>query len=99
MESLEASLEEARKRMIQFELLKQVPKCVLGSACVRACVCVCVVVFIVVAVVVVAAVVVVSHFYGSFSSDSIVIIIHCFYIALFSALQQTHCAYVACDSE
>ena len=37
MESLEASLEEARKRMVQFELLKQVPKCVLGSACV--CVC------------------------------------------------------------
>ena len=34
MESLEASLEEARKRMVQFELLKQVPKCVLGSACV-----------------------------------------------------------------
>ena len=59
-------------------------------ACVRVCVCVCVVVVVAV---------VVSHFYGSFSSDSIVIIIHCFYIALFSALQQTHCAYVACDSE
>ena len=65
-------------------------------ACVRACVCVCV---CVVVVVVAVAVVVVSHFYGSFSSDSIIIIIHCFYIALFSALQQTHCAYVACDSE
>ena len=47
----------------------------------------------------VCVVVVVSHFYGSLSSDSIIIIIHCFYIALFSALQQTHCAYVACDSE
>ena len=30
---------------------------------------------------------------------SIIIIIHSFYIALFSALEQTHCAHVACDSE
>ena len=29
----------------------------------------------------------------------IIIIIHSFYIALFSALKQTHCAHVACDSE
>ena len=29
----------------------------------------------------------------------IIIIIHSFYIALFSALEQTHCAHVACDSE
>ena len=28
-----------------------------------------------------------------------IIIIHSFYIALFSALEQTHCTYVACDSE
>ena len=28
-----------------------------------------------------------------------IIIIHRFYIALFSALEQTHCAHVACDSE
>ena len=27
------------------------------------------------------------------------IIIHSFYKALFSALEQTHCAHVACDSE
>ena len=27
------------------------------------------------------------------------IIIHSFYIALFSALEQTQCAHVACDSE
>ena len=29
----------------------------------------------------------------------IIIIIILFYIALFSALEQTHCAHVACDSE
>ena len=29
----------------------------------------------------------------------IIIIIHSFYIALFSAHEQTHCAHVACDSE
>ena len=29
----------------------------------------------------------------------IIIIIHSFYIALFSALEQTHCAHIACDSE
>ena len=29
----------------------------------------------------------------------IIIIINSFYIALFSALEQTHCAHVACDSE
>ena len=29
----------------------------------------------------------------------IIIIIHSFRIALFSALEQTHCAHVACDSE
>ena len=29
----------------------------------------------------------------------IIVIIHSFYIALFSALEQTHCAHVACDSE
>ena len=29
----------------------------------------------------------------------IIIIIHSFYIALFSAREQTHCAHVACDSE
>ena len=29
----------------------------------------------------------------------IIIIIHSFYIALFSALEQTHCAHVACDSD
>ena len=29
----------------------------------------------------------------------IIIIIHSFYIALSSALEQTHCAHVACDSE
>ena len=30
---------------------------------------------------------------------SLNIIIHRFYTALFSALEQTHCAHVACDSE
>ena len=29
----------------------------------------------------------------------IIIIIHRFYITLFSALEQTQCAHVACDSE
>ena len=29
----------------------------------------------------------------------VIIIIHSFYIALFSALKQTHCAHVTCDSE
>ena len=28
-----------------------------------------------------------------------IIIIHSFYIALFSALEQTHCVHVACDPE
>ena len=28
-----------------------------------------------------------------------IIIIHTFYIALFFALEQTHCAHVACDSK
>ena len=38
VESLEASMEEARKRMVQFELLKQVT-CV--CVCVYVCVCLC----------------------------------------------------------
>ena len=29
----------------------------------------------------------------------IIIIVIIFYVALFSALEQTHCAHVACDSE
>ena len=29
----------------------------------------------------------------------IIIIIHSFYIALFSVLEQTHCTHIACDSE
>ena len=32
-------------------------------------------------------------------SGRVNIIIGCFHIALFSALEQTHCAHVACDSE
>ena len=32
-------------------------------------------------------------------AERIIIIIHSFYITQFSALEQTHCAHVACDSE
>ena len=32
-------------------------------------------------------------------TNSILIIIDHFYMALFSALEQTHCAYVTCESE
>ena len=33
------------------------------------------------------------------SVQMVIIIIHNFYTALFSALEQTHCAHVACDSD
>ena len=33
------------------------------------------------------------------TADFIIIISHSFYIALFSTLEQTHCAHVTCDSE
>ena len=37
-------------------------------------------------------------YFTSFSEKAR-LIIHRFYIALFSALEKTHCAHVACDSE
>ena len=43
------------------------------------------------------------HHFAKFQSThkmkKIIIIIHGVYIALFSALKQTHCAYVTCDTE
>ena len=33
------------------------------------------------------------------SAGDVIIIIHCFHIALFSALEQAHCTHVTCDSE
>ena len=36
---------------------------------------------------------------GKLTDIIIIIIIHSFYIALFSELEQTQCAHVACDSE
>ena len=41
-----------------------------------------------------------DHFYFILETfPFIFVIIDCFYIALFSALEQTHCVHVACDTE
>ena len=36
---------------------------------------------------------------GPFTEHGVVVVLGRFYIALVSAVEQTHCAHVACDSE